>query len=121
MNSVVPSFDTTTRGNPLAWTAQAAVPNPGTPGAYPIAGFTWLEVYQCYAVGAGDGVNVPPFLNTLFNGLWGADSIGAIINSQGFIRPPQAWLNEIFNVLNDPTLQPNQSGTGDCTGINGAK
>jgi ABC-type phosphate transport system substrate-binding protein len=117
MGSIIPVFDNTTRGNPLAWTGQSAVPNPGAPGAYPIAGFTWMDVYQCYAAG---GVNVPVFLNTYFAGLYGADSIGLIINDNGFIRPPYPWLVEIYNLLNDPTLQPNLSGNGDCVGIPGA-
>jgi phosphate transport system substrate-binding protein len=111
--SVIHGEPNTTR----PWTAQATTPNPATPGAYPIAGFTWMEVYQCYAAG---GTNVPVFLNTYFAGLYGADSIGLIINDNGFVRPPHPWLVEIYNLLNDPILQPNLSGNGDCTGINGA-
>jgi ABC-type phosphate transport system substrate-binding protein len=120
MSALNPTFDPTTLPNPLAWTVQAANPNPGTPGAYPLVGFTWHDIYQCYASG---GNNYPVWLSTYFSGLYGATSIGNIINANGFVRPPQVWQVQIYSLLNNPALAPNLSGaggTGCASNTNGA-
>ena len=48
MSSAVPQMDNTTRANPLTWSLQGVVPNPVVAGAYPISGFSWILMYQCY-------------------------------------------------------------------------
>ncbi len=102
MTSVTPSFDATTRGNPLAWSLQGVVPNPSLQGAYPIAGFTWLEMYQCY----NSGTNVPVQLSGVLYSIYGAPYVETIINLNGFVKPPYVWLTEIYKLMGDESLQP---------------
>jgi hypothetical protein len=119
MASVTPSFNSLTRGNPLAWSLQGVVPNPVVSDAYPIAGFTWMEAYQCY----NSGVNMPVQLSGVLFSIYGAPYVGQIINSNGFITPPYVWLAEIYQLLGDDNLRPRNtwdSGTHACTGKVGA-
>jgi ABC-type phosphate transport system substrate-binding protein len=118
MSSVTPVFDNTTRGNPLAWSLQGVVPNPTLATAYPIAGFSWLEMYQCYY----SGVNVPVQLTGFLYSLYAGGNLGAIINSNGFSTVPFVWLSEVYKLLDDPALQPGNTTdpSSPCSGKLGA-
>ena len=114
MDSVTPVFDDTTRPNPLAWSLQGVVPNAGVKDAYPISGFTWIEMYQCYQVHA-NGNNPLHELLTSLNFMYGSSSTGyPIENANGFANVPYRWLVEIYTLLNHPTYGPNYAGTGSC-------
>jgi ABC-type phosphate transport system substrate-binding protein len=113
--SVTPVFDNTSRGNPLAWSLQGVVPNPTQPTAYPLAGFTWLELYQCY----NSGINIPNqlsgFIFGLYSGTGSVPSLGlqAVIESNGFAQVPDVWQAEVIKLLGDPSLAP--GNTWDTT------
>ena len=49
MQSASPVFTATTRTNPLNWSLQAVAANPKLPGAYPLVGFSFFDLYQCYS------------------------------------------------------------------------
>jgi hypothetical protein len=118
MSSSVPNFATAAdRANPLAWSLQGVVPNPVVKGAYPISGFTWLEMYQCYAAHPTTGANPLAWFKTWLDYLYGSQNAHDILHDNGFAEAPYLWTNEIYNLLNDTTYGPNQSG---CTGKVGA-
>jgi ABC-type phosphate transport system substrate-binding protein len=119
MASAVPQFTSTTRLNPLAWSLQGVVPNPVVPGAYPIAGFTWIELYQCYAIHS-NGNNAFGFFTTFLNYMYGSPDAHNIISDNGFASIPSPWASEIAAIFNDPANQPAQHGNGGCTVIPGA-
>jgi phosphate transport system substrate-binding protein len=120
MNSVTPVFDSTTILNPLAWSLQGVVPNPALPGSYPIAGFTWLEMYQCYQPHA-NGINALTWFRIFINYLYGGTDAHNMLNVNGFGSIPFPWLQQASNLLSDPVHGPNfvASSTG-CTGKVGA-
>jgi phosphate transport system substrate-binding protein len=120
MASATPVFDSTTILNPLAWSLQGVVPNPVLPGSYPIAGFTWLEMYQCYQPHA-NGINSLTWVRTFLNYLYGSTDSHNILNANGFAPLPYAWLVQVSNLLTDTAHAPNfvADSTG-CTGKVGA-
>src|SRR5262249_36701226 len=120
MASANPVFDSTTILNPLAWSVQGVVPNPSLPGAYPIAGFTWLEMYQCYKPHP-TFVNSLTWFRTFMNYLYGSTDAHNILNVNGFGELPYAWLVQVSTLLTDPVHGPNfvADSTG-CTGKVGA-
>jgi ABC-type phosphate transport system substrate-binding protein len=120
MSSAVPRFSTATdRANPLGWSLQGVVSDPVLPNAYPISGFTWIEMYQCYQVHA-NGINAFNWLTTWINYLYGSPNAHAILNANGFAELPAAWNQEAFVLLTDPTFGPKFTGTGGCSGKVGA-
>jgi ABC-type phosphate transport system substrate-binding protein len=117
MESATPVFDDTTRGNALAWRLQGVVPNPIIPGSYPIAGFTWFEMYQCYKIHQNDNNALRWFLTSL-NFLYGSSGTAyPILNANAFANVPGKWLTEVYALLNSPTYGPNYAGTGSCATI----
>ena len=119
MSSAVPQFTDATRINPLSWSLQGVVPNPVLPGSYPISGFTWLEMYQCYANHA-NGNNPYLWFRTFLDYLYGSTEAHDILNDNGFATTPTAWTIEAYKLLTDPTYGPAQSGIGGCATIAGA-
>jgi phosphate transport system substrate-binding protein len=119
MSSAVPQFDNTTRTNPLAWSLQGVVPNPVVPGAYPIVGFTWIEMYQCYA-NHTNGNNPFIWFRTWLDYFYGSQNAHDILHDNGFAELPGPWSVETFTLLTDSNNGPNQHGNGGCTTIAGA-
>lgn len=121
MASAIPTFDSNSRGNALAWSLQGVAPNPTLPGAYPLAGFTWMFMYQCYQVPTFNDAKT--LVNIFLNFLFGAPEAQAIIQANGFATVPQVWVNEIAQLFNDPNLAPTHLGSGGCTapGMLGAR
>jgi phosphate transport system substrate-binding protein len=112
MSEAVPTFTAATRTNPLNWSAQMIVKNPVLPDAYPIAGFTMFNFYQCYASAAD--------LNAIFSYLvfhYTRPEAAAIINSQGFATIPTSWFNEVALLLTTGTTAVNVAGSGACAGV----
>jgi phosphate transport system substrate-binding protein len=120
MTSVTPIFDSNTILLPLSWSLQGVVPNPSLPGSYAIAGFTWLEMYQCYQPHA-NGINSLTWFRTFINYLYGSTDAHNILNGNGFASIPFPWLQQVSTLLTDPVHGPNfvASSTG-CTGKVGA-
>src|SRR5262249_27423586 len=120
MQSVTPTFDSTTRGNPLAWSLQGVVPNPTGQDAYPIAGFTWIDLYTCY----NSPVNMSQRVKSILYTLYAGGPYEAILNDNQFAMVPAVWMNEVYLLLGDVNLAPgNVSGSGanpTCSGKAGA-
>lgn len=117
MRSAIPQFDDTSRPNPLNWSRQMIVPNPTLANAYPITGFTMLNVYQCYA----DNAVYTALLSYL--GFHYQNSItNDILHTQQFTEVPFQWFDEIVKVLTpgNPVTGFNQAGNGPCAGKSGA-
>jgi phosphate transport system substrate-binding protein len=119
MSAAVPQFTSATISNPLAWSLQGVVPNPSIPGAYPISGFTWIEMYQCYQTHS-NGNNAFLWLTTFLNYLYGSSNAAAILTGNGFSNLPTPWINANYTLFNDATNGINYGGTGQCAGKVGA-
>ncbi|NJL08577.1 MAG: phosphatase [Methylacidiphilales bacterium] len=94
MQSASPVFDDTTRKNALIWSAQAVAPYPKSLGSYPIAGFSFINTYQCYA-----DTNVATWLKNLLQWTWGDAVSAQIIEDNGFAVPPNNWLLEVQKLV----------------------
>jgi phosphate transport system substrate-binding protein len=89
MSAANPTFDDTSRLNPINWSRQGVVPNPLLSGSYPISGFTWLNFYQCY--NTADLSSIQTYISYHYNDA-GAQTI---LNANGFAPIPANWLNEV--------------------------
>jgi phosphate transport system substrate-binding protein len=119
MASAVPTFATAAdRANPLAWSLQGVVPNPVLKGSYPIAGFSWINMYQCYQVHAGNNPLV--WLQTWMNYLYGSSNAYDILHENGFAEVPYRWNVEVYTLLGDANYGPRYTGSGGCVGKPGA-
>ena len=119
MSQATPQFDSTTRLNPLAWSLQGLVPDPVVQGAYPISGFTWVQMYQCYAPHAS-GNNPFIWFRNFLDYLYSSDEARNILHENGFAEVSPAWIVEIYRLATDPQYGPTQSGLGGCANIPGA-
>lgn len=114
MSAQSPVFDDTSRANPLNWSRQMVNPNPILQDAYPIAGFTQFELYQCYAnVDVYNGLI--KYLTFHFDG---NGAVPGILHSQQFSEIPEVWFAEVLKLLNpqNPTTGLNLGNTGACAG-----
>jgi phosphate transport system substrate-binding protein len=119
MSQATPQFDSPTRLNPLAWSLQGLVPDPVEQGAYPISGFTWVQMYQCYAPHA-NGNNPFIWFRNFLDYLYSSDEARNILHENGFAEVSPAWTVEIYRLATDPQYGPTQNGLGGCTNIPGA-
>jgi phosphate transport system substrate-binding protein len=119
MASASPVFDSTTIGNPLAWSLQGVVPNPTLAGSYPISGFTWMLMYQCYQP-HGNGNNAFLWVRIFLDYLYGSPDAHNILAANGFAPVPGNWLTQVYTLITDPNLGPNTAGNGGCVGKAGA-
>src|SRR5262249_18261875 len=100
IQQTTPVFDSTTLGNPLLWSLQGVVPNPTGKDAYPIAGFTWIDLYTCY----NSPVNMSQQVKSILYTLYAGGPYEAILNDNGFAMVPYVWLNEAYLLLGDVNL-----------------
>lgn len=115
MSSAVPNFATAAdRANPLAWSLQGVVPNPVVKGSYPIAGFTWINMYQCYQPHA-NGNNPLVWFQTWLNYLYGSSNAEAILQENGFAKAPNLWINEVYALFNDAANGPRYTSDASAT------
>ena len=117
MQAAIPLFTSVSRKNPLNWSRQMVQPNPLLQNAYPISGFTMLNLYQC--------INNADVYNTLLaylNFHYNNDVAKNILHSQQFSEVPGNWFDEIVQLLNpdNPDTGFNIGGVGPCTGKSGA-
>jgi phosphate transport system substrate-binding protein len=107
MAAVTPLFTTPAdRANPLNWSTQGQSPNPDTPNSYPIAGFTWLDFYQCYDGARSGGGTFANLINYLGFHYYNAAAT-AILNQNGFTAIPAPWRDQIGPLM---TGGPSQMG-----------
>lgn len=117
MAAAFPTFNDASRPNPLNWSRQMVVPNPVLNNAYPISGFTQLNLYQCYAdAGVYNG------LLLYLNYFYGQQSAKDILHAQQFTEVPGVWYDEIVKLLNpdNPTTGFQKGGVQACIGHSGA-
>src|SRR5262249_45091275 len=111
------TFDVTSATNPLQWAAQANVANPLKAASYPIAGFTWLDFYQCYS-NAGSEAGVLGAIQSYLGYFHFTPAANSIMNSNGFADIPGdagtigTWLGDINYLL---TTSAAKWGNG-CSG-----
>lgn len=123
VNPILP--DAAAIANPLNWSSQAQVPNPATPNSYPIAGFTWLDFYQCYSQTRDQGLGLGTY-NNMFNyiGFHYYDTNAAkILNSQGFSTIPNSWRDPIIPLITGgPSMMGNAGDSSNpvCSTRQGA-
>jgi ABC-type phosphate transport system substrate-binding protein len=91
--------------SPLSWSRQGVIGNPGAPDAYPLSGFSWLDLYQCYAPASGAG---PAILdNAAGNGYlffhYGPPA-APMMAARGFAQVPQEWVIWIGALVSNPTI-----------------
>ena len=93
MQAANPTFDDTSIQNPINWSRQGVVPNPLLAGSYPISGFTWFDMYQCYK--AADLTAIQAYVTYHYSDA-GAQSI---LNANGFAVIPSNWLSAVSTLL----------------------
>ena len=119
-----PSFGDGSAKNPLAW--GVVNPTPSAASAYPIGGFSFIDLHRCYAsadvvaalVGAAGGGAKAGYLTWYY----GPSSVNqnqpaSILAKDGFAPVPAAWKTAINKLLTNPTLGVNVVGSGGCKGI----
>ncbi len=123
MASVSPNFPTDAAlTNPLNWSTQGIVPNPLGQNAYPIAGFTWLDMYQCYnqSTAAGNVLGTIEGYLQFFYGGYNQGVAAGILNSNGFAVIPPQWSDALTSLVATSSARLGAGGTGVCAGIPGA-
>jgi phosphate transport system substrate-binding protein len=111
------------RANALMWRLQGVVPNPTLLGAYPIAGFTWIEMYQCYQVHSNSNNPLLWVMTWLKEYLYVHSVAHAILRRDGYAELSGPWLAEVHNLLNDNNYGPRYTSDVDavnCAGKVGA-
>jgi phosphate transport system substrate-binding protein len=112
----VASIDLTSVTNPLAWSAAGVIANPTVSGAYPIAGVTWLDFYQCYS-NAGSEAQVLPSIQSFLSFVYGNTGT-SILLANGFAAVPGdsgtggTWLGDIAYLVDGSSSKLG----GNCSG-----
>jgi ABC-type phosphate transport system substrate-binding protein len=110
--------------NPLNWGAVA--PQPSSATAYPIGGFSFIDLYTCYSSSAvvagltGTATGKAGYLTWYY----GSDSINngvpaAILAKNGFAPVPPAWATAINKLLQSSTLGIGVPKSGSTAGTKG--
>jgi ABC-type phosphate transport system substrate-binding protein len=73
-------------------------PDPTVAAAYPIAGFTWLEAYQCYNLNS-EATGVKSFIKWYAKaGVTGTTPPDEILEAQGLAPLPQNWKTKVRSI-----------------------
>lgn len=88
--------------DPLTWSTQGIAPDPVQADAYPLAGFTWMNLYQCYEPTNGALIGLTNYLQWHFT----SPEAQAILNANGFAPIPLPWFNNaaVLAVVSDSRL-----------------
>lgn len=120
VSSATAQFDATNIADPLAWSSIGVIPNPQVQGAYPIAGFTWLDFYQCYS-NSGTETGVLGAIQSYLGNFHYSSIAGKIFNSNGFAGIPGdastlgTWLGDIDYLMTQSSaawINCSHQGTG---------
>jgi ABC-type phosphate transport system substrate-binding protein len=117
--------------NALNWGTAGINPTPTSTVAYPFGGFTWIDLYSCYASAADVAALVGPTTGTagLFTWIYANGSLNNntplnIEEKDGFSPIPSAWLTAVNKLLltNTPTKigTPGQAKTACASVTKGA-
>jgi ABC-type phosphate transport system substrate-binding protein len=125
MSATKPPAFPTAAGNPLNW--GAVVPAPTAASAYPIGGFSFIDLHRCYA----SATDVAALVGTTgkvgyLAWYYGAPSVNQsapaqILAKDGFAAVPAAWRLAINKLLTTSAYRVGVVGSGSCTNVaNGA-
>jgi phosphate transport system substrate-binding protein len=110
--------------NPLNWSRMAVNPDPVLPGAYPLVGWTFLDMYQCIKTTNTAGLADANNLNILFSYLtfqYSDPDAAAIITANGFANISTTslanWYYAIAGIAGDAVGGFNNAGTGQCAAV----
>jgi ABC-type phosphate transport system substrate-binding protein len=129
MDSVFPLFPPTVSEaeditTALNWSRLMPNGNPPLAGAYPLAGFTYMDFYQCFKTTNTTGLADSNNLNIIFSYLtfqYTDANAAAIISANGFapISPSSLsiWYNAIVQLLSSGSSAMNNAGVGACSGV----
>jgi len=111
--------------NPLNWGAVA--PTPTDIGAYPIAGFSFIDLYSCYSKAS----DVAALVGTTgkvgyLTWYYGASSVNGgvpanVLATDGFAPVPAVWATAINKLLTDANLGIGTPKTGTVAGTKACK
>jgi phosphate transport system substrate-binding protein len=120
LSQVPPAFNGSA-SNPLNW--GATEPVPANAAAYPIAGFSFIDLYTCYKSAA----TVAALAGTTgkvgyLDWYYGTSTVNkgspaAILKEDGFAPVPTKWSTAINTLLRSPYLGINVPGTKACAKI----
>jgi ABC-type phosphate transport system substrate-binding protein len=110
--------------NPLNWGAVS--PQPTSAAAYPIAGFSFIDLYTCYSSQAvvtaltGTGAGKAGYLTWYYGGSAINGGVpAAILGKNGFAPVPTAWSTAIKKLLQSTTLGIGIPKAGSTPGTKG--
>jgi len=120
-----PSFPNAA-ANPLNW--GALNPTPTAAAAYPIGGFSFIDLHRCYTSAADVTALVRTTTGSYGYLTWyyGPSSVNggkpnAILAQDGFAPVPNTWKAAVNRLLTAPLTGINVKGTGSCKAVkNGA-
>jgi len=111
--------------NPLKWGVVNPVPTSSL--AYPIGGFTFIDLYSCYASSATVKALVGNTSGSvgLLNWFYGSTTVNkgipdATLAQDGFSRLPNIWKTAILSLVDSTTLGIQTAKTGACKSSSGA-
>jgi phosphate transport system substrate-binding protein len=122
MASTKPPTFPANAANPLKWGALNPLPSATT--AYPIGGFSFIDLHRCYAsatdVAALVGTTTGQF--GYLTWYYGSSTVNkgvpnSILAADGFAPVPKSWQASINRLLTAPSLGVNVVGTGSCAHV----
>lgn len=108
-------------GNPLAW--GAINPLPTSAAAYPIGGFSFIDLHRCYKSAAEVNAMVATTGKVgYFPWYYGTSSVNkgtpdAILEKDGFAPVPTAWKTAILKLLTTSAAKVGVVGSGSCASV----
>ena len=122
MSTAKPPTFPTAAANPLNWGAVDPLPSLAT--AYPIGGFSFIDLHGCYASATDVAalVGTSPGSYGYLTWYYGSASVNkgkpaAILAQDGFAPVPAAWSQAINRLLTSATTAINVVGKGACKGV----
>ncbi len=108
--------------DPLNW--GAVEPTPNSPSAYPVGGFSFIDLYTCYASASdvtalvGTTAGKLGYLNWYYGTKTQNGGVPAnILATDGFAPVPAVWATAINTLLKDAKLGISTQGTKSCAAI----
>ena len=115
--SLTPAFNQTTVTDATVWAQLGHLASPPASG-YPLSGFSWFNVYECYNPSSAAYNMILPTLYFHYTD----PKATAALNLNGFAPVPSAWVNVIGYLVaaSYTPLNMDVIGTPACTGRGGA-